>query len=38
MKFGIFDHIERRRDVPTDQQYRERLELIAQADQGGLYC
>ena len=38
MKFGIFDHIERRRDVPTDQQYRERLELIAQADQGGIYC
>lgn len=38
MKFGIFDHIERRRDVPTDQQYRERLDLIAQADKGGIHC
>jgi alkanesulfonate monooxygenase SsuD/methylene tetrahydromethanopterin reductase-like flavin-dependent oxidoreductase (luciferase family) len=38
MKFGIFDHLERRRDVPLDQQYRERLELVAQADQAGFHC
>lgn len=38
MKFGIFDHVERRRDVPLDQQYRERLELLAQADRGSIYC
>ena len=38
MKFGIFDHLERRRDVPLDQQYRERLELVRQADRAGFYC
>ncbi len=37
MKFGIFDHVERRRDVPLDQQYRERLDLLAQADRAGFY-
>lgn len=37
MKFGIFDHVERRRDVPLDQQYRDRLDLLAQADRGGMY-
>ena len=37
MKFGIFDHVEQRRDVPLDQQYRERLDLLMQADQGGIY-
>lgn len=38
MKFGIFDHLERRRDVPLDQQYRERLQLVAQADRAGFHC
>ena len=38
MKFGIFDHVERLRDVPLDQQYSDRLELLAQADRGGIYC
>ena len=38
MKFGIFDHLERRRDVPLDQQYRDRLDLVAQADQAGFHC
>jgi alkanesulfonate monooxygenase SsuD/methylene tetrahydromethanopterin reductase-like flavin-dependent oxidoreductase (luciferase family) len=37
MKFGIFDHVERRTDVPLDQQYSERLELLAQADKAGIY-
>lgn len=37
MKFGIFDHVERRRDVPLDQQYSERLELLAKADRGGIH-
>lgn len=37
MKFGIFDHVERRRDVPLDQQYGERLELLALADRSGIY-
>jgi alkanesulfonate monooxygenase SsuD/methylene tetrahydromethanopterin reductase-like flavin-dependent oxidoreductase (luciferase family) len=37
MKFGIFDHIERLPDVPIDQQYRDRLELVAQAEKGGFY-
>jgi hypothetical protein len=38
MKFGIFDHIERRRAVPLDQQYRDRLEWVAQAAQAGFHC
>ena len=38
MKFGIFDHVERRDDVPLDRQYADRLELLAQADKGGIYC
>lgn len=37
MKFGIFDHVERRRDVPLDQQYKERIELLVQADRSGIY-
>jgi alkanesulfonate monooxygenase SsuD/methylene tetrahydromethanopterin reductase-like flavin-dependent oxidoreductase (luciferase family) len=38
MKFGIFDHLERRDDVPAGEQYRQRLELTAQADAAGIYC
>lgn len=38
MKFGIFDHVERRIDVPLDRQFEERLELLAQADRAGIYC
>ena len=32
VKFGIFDHLERRRDVSLDQQYRDRLEWVTQAE------
>ena len=38
MKFGIFDHLERRQDVPIEQQYRDRLDLVSQADKSGFYC
>lgn len=38
MKFGVFDHIERRYDVDMTQQFEERLQLVAQADAGGVYC
>jgi alkanesulfonate monooxygenase SsuD/methylene tetrahydromethanopterin reductase-like flavin-dependent oxidoreductase (luciferase family) len=38
LRFGIFDHLKRRRDVPLDQQYRERLELVTQADRTGFHC
>ena len=37
MQFGIFDHIERLPNVPMDQQFRDRLKLVAQADEGGFY-
>ncbi|GMU41158.1 MAG: hypothetical protein AMXMBFR23_20240 [Chloroflexota bacterium] len=37
MKFGIFDHIERRDDVGIAQQYEERLQLMEQADRAGFY-
>ena len=32
LKFGIFDHLERLRDVPIDQQYRDRLKLVAKME------
>lgn len=38
VKFGIFDHLERRRDVPLDHQYRDRLEWVVQAEQAGFHC
>jgi alkanesulfonate monooxygenase SsuD/methylene tetrahydromethanopterin reductase-like flavin-dependent oxidoreductase (luciferase family) len=38
LRFGIFDHQERRRDVPLDQQYEERLQLVAEADRLGFYA
>ncbi len=37
MKFGIFDHMERRHDCDLTQQYEERLQLMAQADAQGVY-
>ena len=37
MKFGLFDHIDRNRDMPLDQQYRDRLEFLAAADEAGFY-
>ena len=37
MKFGIFDHIERRDDAGIAQQYEERLQLMEQADAAGIY-
>jgi len=38
MKFGIFDHLERRHDCDLAQQYEERLQLMAQADEAGVYA
>ena len=37
MKFGIFDHIERRDDVGLAQLYEERLQLMELADEAGVY-
>lgn len=37
MKFGIFDHLERRHDCDLTQQYEDRLRLMAQADETGIY-
>ena len=37
MQFGIFDHIERRDDVGTAQEYEDRLQLMAQAEAAGFY-
>ena len=38
MRFGIFDHVERRNDVGQAQQYEERLQFAAAADAAGFYC
>lgn len=35
--FGIFDHLERR-DVPLEQLYQERLQLLEAADEAGFFC
>ena len=37
MKFGIFDHLERC-EIPLEQLYRERLQLIEAADEAGFFC
>ena len=37
MRFGIFDHLERRHDCDLTQPYEERLQLMAQADEAGIY-
>src|SRR5262249_32221528 len=36
-QFGIFDHLERQPDLSLDQQYEERLELLAHVDALGFY-
>ena len=33
--FGIFDHIEGIQGTPTSRLFKDRLELITMADQGG---
>lgn len=38
MRFGIFDHVERRDDAGSAQQFQDRLKLVAQADDAGFYC
>ena len=35
--FGIFDHLERR-EVPLDQLFEERLQLLELADRAGIFC
>jgi len=37
MRFGIFDHVERRNDVGQAQQYEERLQFTATADAIGFH-
>ena len=37
MKVGLFDHLERA-DRPLAQQYDERLQFLAAADEAGFYC
>lgn len=37
LRFGIFDHMERREDVSLGRQYDERLELLNRADELGFY-
>ena len=37
LRFGIFDHMERRDDVSLAKQFDERLELLARADELGFY-
>ena len=37
-QFGIFDHLERQPELSLDQQYEERLALLARADALGFYA
>ena len=37
MRFGIFDHLERRADVSLAQQYEERMQLLQLAEDAGIY-
>ena len=36
--FGIFDHIERRKDEPLSETYAGRLKMLALADAAGFYA
>jgi alkanesulfonate monooxygenase SsuD/methylene tetrahydromethanopterin reductase-like flavin-dependent oxidoreductase (luciferase family) len=36
--FGIWDHFERRRDVPVEQQYRDKIALLCEAERLGYYA
>jgi len=36
MKFGIFDHLDRN-DLPLDEFYEQRLQLVEAYDRGGFY-
>jgi hypothetical protein len=36
MRFGIFDHLERRHDCNLTQRYEERLQLMAQPDEASI--
>jgi alkanesulfonate monooxygenase SsuD/methylene tetrahydromethanopterin reductase-like flavin-dependent oxidoreductase (luciferase family) len=38
MRFGIFDHVERRNDVGAAQQYEERRQFAATADAASFDC
>ena len=38
MQFGLFDHIDRSDDRPLAQQYDERLQFVAAADNAGFYA
>jgi alkanesulfonate monooxygenase SsuD/methylene tetrahydromethanopterin reductase-like flavin-dependent oxidoreductase (luciferase family) len=38
MDFGIFDHVERKKDLPLAETYRERRTLAKLADEAGCYC
>ena len=38
MRFGIFDHVERRTDVSLAQQFAQRLEYAHAADDAGFFC
>jgi alkanesulfonate monooxygenase SsuD/methylene tetrahydromethanopterin reductase-like flavin-dependent oxidoreductase (luciferase family) len=35
VRFGVWDHFERRPGVPLDQQYREKIELLQEAEELG---
>jgi alkanesulfonate monooxygenase SsuD/methylene tetrahydromethanopterin reductase-like flavin-dependent oxidoreductase (luciferase family) len=37
VRFGIFDHLERRRDVGLDRMLGDRVELVARADELGVW-
>lgn len=37
MKFGLFDHVDRSTG-PLAEQFDERLEFVAAADEAGFYC
>src|SRR4029453_6842770 len=38
MRFGIFDHVERRNDVEQARQYEERLQFAATREAPGFFC
>jgi alkanesulfonate monooxygenase SsuD/methylene tetrahydromethanopterin reductase-like flavin-dependent oxidoreductase (luciferase family) len=38
IEFGIWDHFERRPNLPVEQQYEEKIALLCEAERLGFYC
>ena len=38
MKFGVFDHVDRGRDIPIADLYEDRLRMVERYEAAGIHC